>query len=129
MISSNITCANLPPPKHAGVSIQLSQRATGAKQDHPLSFQLSSCNNLSPLQLSAGDTDCSPEGITIRLLFVPRINFHIVAENPNPVKLVTPRKNRITPQIPCFSTLSFLALEHLWSGGSRDTVGTEHNSP
>lgn len=105
----------------------------GAKEDHPLSFQLSSCSNLSPLQHSAGDTDCSPEGITIRLLFVPRINFQTVADNLNSVEHVTPRTNRITPQILCSFTLSSPPLEMLWPGGLRveagkGNVGTQLNS-
>lgn len=33
-----------------------------AKEDHPLSFQRSSCSNLSPLQHSAPDTDGTPGG-------------------------------------------------------------------
>lgn len=77
-----------------------SPRATGAKEDHPLSFQLSSCGNLSPLQHSAGDTDSSRVGMTIRLLFVPPINLQTVAGNLRSVAHLTPKTNRITSQIP-----------------------------
>lgn len=60
--------------------------------------------------------------MTIRLLFVPRINFQTVADRLNSVEQVTPKTNRITPQIPCSFALSSPPLELLRSsqGGGRE---------
>ncbi|CAB1453359.1 unnamed protein product [Pleuronectes platessa] len=78
---------------------------------------------------SAGDTDCSPEGITIRLLFVPRINFQTVAASLGPVEHVTPeRKQDYAPKSHVPLHGSPLPLElRLWSGGLRVEAGAQLN--
>lgn len=65
--------------------------------------------------------------LQLRRLFVPGINFQTVAPNLNSVEHVTPRTNRITPQIPCSFSLSALSLELPWSGSLR--VGAGERGP
>lgn len=89
----------------------------GAKQDHPLSFQLSSCNNLSPLQHSAGDTDCSPEGITIKTAVCPWNKLPDCSSQSQLCAACDPDDKQDYAQIPCSFSLATLSLELPWSGG------------